>query len=110
VFGSELLTKTNLSKRWKGYIDSVWNSGRNCTWARNPISGLLEAELNVYQNQYGQRYNMVDSVQPMKTDSNNELEEGEMGRVRNDAAEVSKELALPQNGERKDVSFVSGNS
>lgn len=87
MFGSEPLTKTNFSKRWKGYIDSVWN----CIWAQNSISGLLNAGLNVYQNQYDQRYNMIDSVQPMKTDSDNELEEGEMGRVPIDATELSKD-------------------
>lgn len=49
----------------------------------------------------------IDNVQPMKTGSDDELEEGEMGRVRNDAAELSKELRQPLNGERNDVSFVS---
>ena len=85
---------------------SVWTvsgtHGKNYPWAKDSTSQHWEAEQSVSKDLYDQVAKLLDSLQPLKMDSDNESETGETQRVHSDAADDFK----GSHG-RSEVSFVS---
>ena len=70
----------------------------------------MEGELSVLKDLYDQIAKIIDSVQPIKADSDNESEGRETERVRSDAARFYKRFRTRTAGMGIDLSFISGES
>jgi len=88
---------------------SLWavsgTHGKNYPWAKDSTSRHNEAEQSVLNDIYDQVAKLLDSIHPLKTDSNDESETDETQRVRSDAADDFK-----QRHKRLEMSFISDKS
>jgi hypothetical protein len=85
---------------------SVWTvsgtHGKNYPWAKDCTSQHWEAEQSVLKDLYDQVTKLLDSLQPLKMDSDDESETGETQRVHSNAADDFKR----RHG-RSEGSFIS---